>query len=142
MAKDKAKRFTGKREQQMLKGKLQVVQSGTGFVKVEGLERDILIHAENLSTALDGDKVRVRIIKEGKSRTEGAVEAIITRKQTEFSGRVEVKEHFAFLIPDKQNMPVDIFIPLALLGVRRMVTPPLHALPNGAAKRRTRLARS
>ncbi len=26
-----------------------------------------------------------------------------------------MKEHFAFLMPDKQNMPVDIFIPLAML---------------------------
>jgi ribonuclease R len=99
-----------------VKGKLSVVRSGTGFVKVEGLERDILIHPENIGTALDGDEVRVRIIKEGKSRVEGAIEDIVTRKQTEFSGRVEVKEHFAFLLPDKANMAVDIFIPLALLN--------------------------
>ncbi len=116
MAKEKQKRFTGKRTPETIKGKLEVVRSGTGFVKVEGREKDILIHAENLSTALDGDEVRVRIIKEGKSRTEGAVEDIITRKQTEFAGKVEVKEHFAFLLPDKQNMPVDIFIPLAMLA--------------------------
>ncbi len=87
MAKEKSKRFTGKRAPETIKGKLRVVRSGTGFVKVEGRERDILIHAENLGTALDGDEVRVRIIKEGKSRTEGAVEEIITRKQTEFAGQ-------------------------------------------------------
>ena len=116
MAKEKGKRFTGKRAPETMKGKLSVVRSGTGFVKVESREKDILVHAENLSTALDGDEVRVRIIKEGKSRTEGAVESIITRKQTEFSGKVEVKEHFAFLLPDKDNMPVDIFIPLAMLA--------------------------
>ncbi|MEO6833352.1 MAG: ribonuclease R, partial [Chitinophagaceae bacterium] len=48
--------------------------------------------------------------------TEGAIESVLNRKQTEFSGRLEVKEHFAFLIPDKQNMPVDIFIPIDLLN--------------------------
>ncbi len=120
MAKGKSskskKQHSGKGKSITMRGRLEVVRSGTGFVRVEGQERDILVHAENLGTALDGDEVRVRIIKEGKSRLEGAVEDIVSRKQTEFSGRVEVKEHFAFLLPDKQNMPVDIFIPLALLN--------------------------
>jgi ribonuclease R len=116
MARGKNKKGHHDRKPAMLRGRLEVVRSGMGFVKVEGLERDILVHAENLSTALDGDEVRVAVIKEGKSRTEGAIEEVISRKQTEFSGRVEAKEHFAFLIPDKQNMPVDIFIPLPLLN--------------------------
>ncbi|MEO6831252.1 MAG: ribonuclease R, partial [Chitinophagaceae bacterium] len=68
-------------------GILDVSRSGMGFVKVEGLDRDILIHAENLSNALSGDTVKVNIIKEGKSRTEGAIESVLNRKQTEFSGR-------------------------------------------------------
>ncbi len=119
MAKDKHKRGHQKAKSQVLKGKLEVVRSGTGFVAVEGLEKDILVHAENLGTALDGDEVRVRIVKEGKSRKEGAIEEVVARKQTEFTGKVEVKEHVAFLIPDKENMPVDIFIPLALLNGAR-----------------------
>ena len=115
MARGKNKKSAGTKPASM-RGRLEVVRSGMGFVKVEGLERDVLVHAENLATALDGDEVRVIVIKEGKSRTEGAIEEVVSRKQTEFSGRVEVKEHFAFLIPDKQNMPVDIFIPLSLLN--------------------------
>jgi ribonuclease R len=115
MTKGKGKKHR-KQSETSYRGRLDIVRSGTGFVNVEGLDRDILVHAENLGTALDGDEVRVRIIKEGKSRMEGAVEEVIRRKQTEFSGRLEVKEHFAFLIPDKQNMTVDIFIPLALLN--------------------------
>jgi ribonuclease R len=116
MAKGKTKKNQQKRKPELVKGRLDVVRSGMGFVAVEGMEKDILVHAENLGTALDGDMVRVRIVKEGKGRMEGAVEDIVTRKQTEFSGRLEVKEHFAFLIPDKANMPVDIFIPLPLLS--------------------------
>jgi len=116
MARGKNKKDNGNKKLDIHRGRLEVVRSGMGFVKVEGMERDILIHAENLSTALDGDEVRVAVIKEGKSRTEGAIEEVVSRKQTEFSGRIEVKEHFAFLIPDKQNMPVDIFVPLSLLN--------------------------
>lgn len=116
MTKGKGKKRHGRQAEGSYTGRLDIVRSGTGFVNVEGMERDILVHAENLGTGLDGDEVRVRIIKEGKSRMEGAVQEIVRRKQTEFGGRVEVKEHFAFLIPDKPNMTVDIFIPLALLN--------------------------
>ena len=116
MARGKNKKGSQDAKTAPVKGRLEVVRSGMGFVKVEGRERDILIHAENLGTALDGDEVQVVVLKEGKSRTEGAIEAVVSRKQTEFSGRIEAKEHFAFLIPDKQNMPVDIFIPLGLLN--------------------------
>lgn len=100
----------------LLKGRLEVARSGMGFVTVEGYERDILIKQEYLRTGLDGDEVRVEIIKAAKNgRLEGRITEVVTRKQNEFSGRLEVKPHFAFLIPDKQNMPTDIFIPLHLL---------------------------
>jgi ribonuclease R len=41
---------------------------------------------------------------------------VVTRKQTEFSGKVEVHPHFAFFIPDSEKMSVDIYIPLHLLN--------------------------
>lgn len=98
------------------KGRLEVVRSGMGFVIVEGLERDILVKRENLGTGLNGDEVRVAVIKGSKNgRQEGVVKEVLQRKQSEFSGRLEVHAHFAFLVPDKNNMPVDIFIPLHLL---------------------------
>src|SRR3954463_14035671 len=101
MAKEKRKKKPQSGGKTTLKGRLDVVKSGMGFVQVEGLERDILVRPENLKTALDGDEVRVAITKEGKGRTEGTIEEVVSRKQTEFSGRLEVKQHFAFLIPDK-----------------------------------------
>lgn len=110
------KKQTAGHQQNTVKGKLEVVRSGMGFVMVEGREKDILIHKEHLRTALDGDEVRVLITKVSKNgRQEGKVTEVVTRKQTEFIGRLEVKEHFAFLLPDKQNMGTDIFIPLHLL---------------------------
>lgn len=116
MARGKNKSKQKESASDTLKGKLEVVRTGMGFVKVEGLERDILIRPERLNTALSGDEVKVEVTKAGKGgRQEGRIVEVLSRKQSEFSGRLEVKEHFAFLIPDKQNMPVDIFIPLNLL---------------------------
>src|SRR4051812_14842666 len=112
----KGKKKSAPGNEGLVKGKLEIVRSGMGFVKIEGLERDILIHKEHLRTALDGDEVRVEITKESKhGRQEGRVREVVTRKQNDFTGRLEVKEHFAFLIPDKENMTTDIFIPLNLL---------------------------
>ena len=70
-----------------------------------------------MGTALDGDEVKVEIVRTShkNGRQEGVIREVVRRRQQEFSGRLEVKEHFAFLIPDKQNMPVDIFVPLNLL---------------------------
>ena len=112
----KVKKKVQNNNEGLVKGRLEIVRSGMGFVKIEGLDRDILIHKEHLRTALDGDEVRVEITKESNhGRQEGRVREVITRKQNEFSGRLEVKEHFAFLIPDKENMTTDVFIPLNLL---------------------------
>ncbi len=102
----------------LMKGRLEIVKSGMGFVIVEGLERDIIVKPDKMGTALDGDEVRVEVLGASKrnGRQEGIVKEVIRRGQTDFAGRLEVKEHFAFLIPDKQNMPVDIFVPIDLLN--------------------------
>lgn len=100
------------------KGRLEIVKSGMGFVMVEGLQRDIIIRPDKMGLALDGDEVRVEVNGYAKKngRQDGIITEVIKRHQTEFSGTLQVSQHFAFLIPDKQNMPVDIFIPLELMN--------------------------
>lgn len=105
-------------ETHLEKGRLEITRNGMGFVIVEGLEKDIMIRPDKMGVALDGDEVRVEIKGAARKngRQEGVIKEVLTRRQTEFSGKLEVRSHFAFLIPDKQNMPVDIFIPLHLLN--------------------------
>jgi ribonuclease R len=99
-------------------GKLEVTRGGMGFVTVEGLQKDILIKRENIRNALNGDEVRVEVrgYFDNNKRPEGVITEVLRRKQLEFSGKLEVHEHFAFLAPDSNKMPVDIFVPLQLLG--------------------------
>lgn len=101
------------------KGVIEVTRSGLGYVTVEGLNKDIIIKRENLKNALNGDEVRIEVSTRGKrfgARPEGTIVEILRRKQTEFSGRVEVHKTFAFLVPDAEKMPVDIFIPVDQLN--------------------------
>ncbi len=99
------------------KGKLEITRSGMGFVAIEGKDRDVLVYRENFHSAMSGDEVVVAITKVGKSgRQEGTIKEVTRRKQNEFSGRIEVKEHFAFFIADAAEMSVDIYVPLHLLN--------------------------
>jgi len=94
-------------------GKLDMARSGMGFVIVEGWEQDVLVRQDDLLTALNGDEVRVEVEHvSGKGRPEGKIVEILKRVQTEFSGRLDVSEKFAFLVPDKNKVRTDIFIPL------------------------------
>jgi ribonuclease R len=99
-------------------GRLEVTRSGMGFVKVEGQDQDIMIERDNMSTALNGDEVKVEVRghADNNRRIKGTIVDVVRRKQSEFSGRVEVHPHFAFLVPDNDKMPVDIFIPLSMLN--------------------------
>ncbi|MCB0699461.1 MAG: RNB domain-containing ribonuclease, partial [Chitinophagaceae bacterium] len=118
MAKKKKKKVSSSGKQ-LYKGTLEVTRSGLGYVIVDGLEKDVLVKRENIRNALNGDEVRVEVSTRGKkfgARPEGVIKEVISRKQSEFSGRVEVHKHFAFLVPDSDKMPVDIFIPLHLLN--------------------------
>lgn len=101
------------------KGVIEVTRSGLGYVTVEGQPKDIIVKRENINNALNGDEVRIDVTTRGKkfgARPEGTVVDVIRRKQSEFSGKIEVHKHFAFLVPDSDKMPVDIFIPLHLLN--------------------------
>lgn len=101
----------------MATGRLEIARGGKGFVIIEGQERDIMIKPNHMGQALDGDDVRIEILNPARKgdRLQGVIKEVVRRRVEEFTGRLEVNEHFAFLIPDRDNMPVDLFIPLHLL---------------------------
>lgn len=97
-------------KQKTLKGKIDVTRSGIGYVIVEGIEKDILIRPHNFNRALHGDTVSVKISEGRGKRTEGKIEEILERKQTEFIGSLEVSPNFAFFKPDSQKPIPDFYI--------------------------------
>lgn len=117
VGKNKTKKQHAKKSVERVSGRLEITRNGMGFVIVPGLSKDIMVRPDRIGLALDGDEVVVELIEEEKKgkRVQGIVVEVLKRTQTEFSGKLDVRTHFAFLIPDKQNMPVDIFVPLELL---------------------------
>src|SRR5690606_25975330 len=103
MAQKRGKKKTDSSGKQIYKGKLEVTRSGMGFVIVEGLDKDIIVKRGEVGNAFSGDEVRVEVATRGKkfgTRPEGKILEVTRRKQSEFSGKLDVREHFAFLAPD------------------------------------------
>ncbi|MES2329736.1 MAG: ribonuclease R [Bacteroidota bacterium] len=123
MSKDKSKRSKQKSKskttaQVTLKGKLEVTRSGMGYVIIENVEGDVLVRPGDFNTALNGDTVRVKVIKENlrTGKKEGKVTEVVVRKQTEFIGHVQLSTNYAFFIPDTDKPMPDLFIPLSDLN--------------------------
>ncbi len=100
-------------------GTIDITRSGMGFVIIEKMQRDILVRPSDFNKAFHGDKVLVRVTRDGGNRIEGAVVEVLERKQTEFIGRIEVTRDFAFFIPESAKKMPDFYIPVDSLNKAR-----------------------
>ncbi|HLP16706.1 MAG TPA: ribonuclease R, partial [Bacteroidota bacterium] len=97
-------------------GTLMITKSGMGFVAVEGMG-DVYIAKRSLSTAFNGDTVRVSLFGGRKSKknrdenVEGEVIGVVSRARTEFVGRLEHSKNFYFVVCDDPTVQRDIYIP-------------------------------
>lgn len=110
-------KYKSKPSRGYITGIVDLTRMGYGFITTDDLEGDVFVSANNLKSALHGDKVKVRLYARRKgARPEGEVVEIIERSRTTFVGTVEVMPNFAFLLPDNKNMPFDLFIPTSKLN--------------------------
>ena len=87
---------------------------GNAYIISEDFEEDIFIASNNRNKALHGDTVELYIYKRKKNgKQEGEITQIIKRSRTEYVGIVQMNEKFAFVVPDSNKMPVDVFVPLS-----------------------------
>ncbi|TCT18799.1 RNAse R [Melghiribacillus thermohalophilus] len=98
----------------LIRGNIQVHSKGFAFLipDQEGQD-DIFIHQNDLNSAMNGDKVLVRIESRGKDKLkpEGTVIRILERNVEKIVGTYEDNGHFGFVIADDKRIPNDIFIP-------------------------------
>ncbi len=94
----------------LVEGTIELTARGAGFVVTDDEESDIFIAPQNLGQALNGDRVRVRIFKRGKTRNEGEIIAVLEREKSQYVGTIELHDKFAFLVPDNLKAGTDIYI--------------------------------
>jgi ribonuclease R len=124
MNKKKTKNKTSKHthhQPAVITGVLEITRSGIGYVVVANGSGDVLVRPGDFNTALNGDTVAVKIVKENPTskRKEGRITEVISRKQTEFVGSIQLSTNFAFFIADGDKPMPDIFIPLNKLNKAR-----------------------
>ena len=97
-----------------LQGLLEITRSGIGYVVVADGKGDVLVRPHDFNTALNGDEVVVKVIKENAAtgKKEGRIAKVLERKQTEFIGRLQVSQRFAFVKIDSDRPMPDIYISL------------------------------
>lgn len=101
-----------------VQGKVDMTADGSAFIVIDDEEDDIYIAPKKLRKALHGDTVKIHVYEKqrGGRRKEGEVVEIIERARTEFTGIINISNHFAFLIADDKKMLHDIFVPLSNLN--------------------------
>lgn len=98
----------------LVKGKIQMHAKGFAFLIPEDEDaKDVYIHANDLGSAMNNDKVLVRLEKTGVegNRPEGKVIRILERSVIQVVGTFEDNRAFGFVIADDKRIPNDIFIP-------------------------------
>jgi ribonuclease R len=94
-------------------GVVDMKGNGSAYIISEELEEDVYIPPRFVRNALNGDTVKVYVLKNQKNdKTEGEIIEILKRARTEFVGKIQVSAKFAFLVPDNPRVNVDLFIPL------------------------------
>lgn len=110
-------RYTLPEKAGLLKGEISISTGSFGFLDIPG-EDSVFIPRPHLNTAMDGDTVLVRILKEnignnGKKR-EGEVYKVVNRNKDIIVGIFEHNISFGFVKP--RNSPKDIYIPKKLIN--------------------------
>jgi ribonuclease R len=98
----------------LLKGELDIARNGMGYVVIADGSGDVLVRPGNFNTALHGDTVRVKVFKENidTGKKEGKITEVVSRRQTEFIGTIQLSTNYAFFIPDTDKPMPDLYIPL------------------------------
>ncbi len=98
-------------------GKVDLTAKGSAYIISDDIDKDIFVAQKHLMHALHNDIVKVFVFgRKKRNHVEGEVVEIVKRKREEFVGIIDVSPHFAFLIPERNQMPYDIFIPLDKLN--------------------------
>lgn len=116
--KDKNKNKHNAGHQSLSKGTLDIARSGIGYVVIADSSGDVLVRPGDFNTALHGDTVRVKVTRENLAtgRKEGKITEVVSRRQNEFIGTIQLSTNFAFFIPDSEKPMPDLFIPLESLN--------------------------
>ena len=123
IARIRKNRYVLPSEADLVTGKLSIHQVGYGFLVPEKSgEPDIFVAAENTGTAMNGDRVVVRVSRDvpprrgkGRSaragqRTEGRVIRILERARDTIVGTLQHSKNFYYVVPDDPRIVHNVYV--------------------------------
>jgi ribonuclease R len=100
-------------DRQVIKGTVDMTRNGSAYIISQETKEDVFITPKNIKNALHGDTVKVQTwLPRGRRRLEGEVIDVIERASDFFIGTIRISKKYAIVLPDRQNMLVDIFVDL------------------------------
>jgi ribonuclease R len=102
----------------LLVGRLQTTRGGAGFLIPEDRSRDVFIPMQSLNSALDGDRVVVRVESRTRGdRPEGRVIRVLERSRATVVGTFHSvkpgrgrRVSHGFVVPEDRKLPWDVFV--------------------------------
>ncbi len=116
IARIRKNRYVLPAEADLVAGKLSIHPVGYGFLTSDKSgESDVFIAAENVGTAMHGDRVVARLSPEApagriKGRREGRVIRILERAHDTVVGTLQRSRHFYYVVPDDPRFVHDIYV--------------------------------
>lgn len=108
----KKKRYKYNTDSDLYEGEFIGHDKGFGFISSKDFEYDFFVSKDFKKNALNGDKVKFKIVKEKTSdrRAEAVITEIIERKNISVVGTFVKNRNFGFVIADDKKFDKDIFI--------------------------------
>src|SRR6058998_1295167 len=116
IARIRKNRYVLPAEADLVAGKLSIHPAGYGFLSPEKSgDPDIFIAAENIGTAMHGDRVVARISRDAphdriKGRREGRIIRILERAHDTIVGTLQRSRNFYYVVPDDPRFVHDIYV--------------------------------
>ncbi|MBT2556911.1 ribonuclease R [Hymenobacter sp. ISL-91] len=80
------------------------------FVISEETENDVRVFTDRLRFAMQGDTVRLRLRGSRDGRPVGDVVEVLDRKRPEVVGRLQIRDHAAFVKADNRKLYFDVYV--------------------------------
>jgi len=116
IARIRKNRYVLPAEADLVTGKLSIHPTGYGFLAPEKPgESDVFIAAENIGTAMHGDRVVARLSRDAplgrvKGRREGRVIRILERAHDTIVGTLQRSHNFYYVVPDDPRFVHDVYV--------------------------------
>ena len=108
----KGNRFAIPDSLDLVVGSISLTRNGDGFLRSEAGGTDIYVPAVNLATALDSDRLVVRIESRPRGRSPvGRVIKVLERAHTKVVGTLHHGRRFSFVVPLDRRMTRDVLVP-------------------------------